>query len=181
MVGVGEAEIEGSGALEIVERDRRLPQTADRSVAHALLVKRIVDPKVGERRIDRPDLHTVVLAVHVVDEIGKRPDGIVEKIGFERFADAALLFGRILQLALFVLRLERIGPVEVGVLAPLLGTQQSRSVELRVRRRRRRHRQQTGQHCGNDSFQGFEHTDSAAKIIKKFDVRHPLRLPAVSA
>ena len=90
IVGTSETEVEVLRPPEIVHRQRSLSESALRDVAHLFAVERIVDPPVGQRRVQRSDLNAVVVAPDVPAEVVQRADRIAEKIGFERLADLAV-------------------------------------------------------------------------------------------
>ena len=145
VVRPGEGEVGRLRAVEEVERLRGLAQRADRHVAHPAAIDRIVDVEIGEHRVDRPDLHPVVVAVDMPAEVVERPHRVAEEVGFERFADAALLLGRIGLLSPLLRLLVRgigIVAVESRVVAVLLRPHQRPGVEtLGVRTHRPRNEQ----------------------------------------
>ncbi len=149
VVGIGEDEVGRLGPQEVVERQRGLTKGSLRDIAHALAHEGVVDAEIGERRVERFDLHAVVVLVDVPPEVGQRADRIVEKVGFERFADAPLLLGRVgrLPLRLFVVRVVGIDVVVGTRLPPLLGTHQAPGVEpLRTHRARHCEQQRKERH-----------------------------------
>ena len=132
VVGTRKTEVKELRPPEVVQRQRRLPQGSLGDVAHLLPIERIVDPVIGQRGVQRPDLDAVEIAAHVPFEIVQRTYRVIEQIGLQRLADLPLLFGRILRLLFPLLAFglfERVVAVEVPRLAVLLGALQGLRIE----------------------------------------------------
>ena len=131
IVGTRKTEIKELRPPEVVQRQRRLSQGSLGDVAHLLPVERIVDPVIGQRGVQRPDLDAVEIAAHVPFEVVQRTYRVVEQIGLQRLADLALLLGRILRLLplLALWLFERVVAVEISRLAVLLGAHQGLRIE----------------------------------------------------
>ena len=132
IVGARKTEVKELGPPEVVQRQRRLPQSSLSDVAHLLPIERIVDPVIGQRGIQRPDLDAVEIAAYVPFEVVQRAYRVIEKIGLQRLADLPLLLGRVLRLLfplLAFLLLVGVVAVEVPRLAVLLGAHQRLRIE----------------------------------------------------
>ena len=175
VVGTRKHEVKELRPPEVVQRQRSLPERALRDVAHILAVERIVDPVVGQHRVERPDLHAVVVAPHVPHEVVERADRIAEEVRFERLADLPLLLGRVLRLLplgiLLAGLLVGVAAVEVRRLAALLGTHQVAGIEvLRTQCGGSRQAKPDEQHQ-QYAFRQWRHVNgrkTAAKVIKIF-------------
>ena len=132
VVGARKTEVKELGPPKVVQRQRRLPQSSLSDVAHLLPIERIVDPVIGQRGIQRPDLDAVEIAAYVPFEVVQRAYRVIEKIGLQRLADLPLLLGRVLRLLfplLAFLLLVGVVAVEVPRLAVLLGAHQRLRIE----------------------------------------------------
>ena len=163
IVGARKTEIKELRPPEIVHRQRCLPEGALRDVAHLFAEEGVVDPPVGERRVERAYLHAVVVALDAPAKIVQGADRIAEKIRFERLADPAFLLGRILRLAVLALLsllaglLVRVCTVKVPRLPALLGTLQRPGVETLRTYDAGRCKEQTEQSCQQYSIRQPRH------------------------
>ncbi len=78
VVGACEDEVGRLPAFEPVDRLRRLSQSAQRHVARAAAVERIIDAPVGQRGVERLDLDAVEVAVDIPFPVSKRAYRVVE-------------------------------------------------------------------------------------------------------
>ena len=173
VVGTRKTEVKELRTPEIVQRQRRLAQSPLGDVAHVLPVERIVDPVIGQRGVQRPDLDAVEIAAHVPFEVVQRADRVIEKIGLERLADFPFLLGGVLRLLVLTLLafglLVGIAAVEVTRLAVALGALQGLRIEALGAHRLGRCKKQTEQERQQYAVRKSRHVSQRAEIRGKYN------------
>ena len=171
VVGTRKTEVKELRTPEIVQRQRRLAQSPLGDVAHVLPVERIVDPVIGQRGVQRPDLDAVEIAAHVPFEVVQRADRVIEKIGLERLADFPFLLGGVLRLLVLALLafglLVGIAAVEVTRLAVALRALQGLRIEALGAHRLGRCKKQTEQERQQYAVRKSRHVSQRAEIRGK--------------
>ena len=171
VVGTRKTEVKELRTPEIVQRQRRLAQSPLGDVAHVLPVERIVDPVIGQRGVQRPDLDAVEIAAHVPFEVVQRADRVIEKIGLERLADFPFLLGGVLRLLVLTLLafglLVGIAAVEVTRLAVALRALQGLRIEALGAHRLGRCKKQTEQERQQYAVRKSRHVSQRAEIRGK--------------
>ena len=152
VVRARELEVGVLPAVEIIERHRRLPQPAERHIAHAVQIVWVVDAPVVYKRVDRHDLHTVQVAVDRPHEVGQRTYRVIEQIRLERPLYTARTCRVLLLLRLVVSSgIVWVDTAQGYILSVALRARQRRGVQLGGRRIR----QQRQRRCRNGRYDPY--------------------------